>query len=58
MLSEVSQLCLVSLWNIECKTTDVKKDSLKLYSVMFDKWEKNVLPSVWSALLLVCSVCI
>lgn len=41
MLSEVSQLSLVSLWNIECKISKMEKGSSKLYSVMFDKWEKK-----------------
>lgn len=41
MLSEVDQLYLVSLWNTECKTSEMKKDALKLYSVTFDKRGKK-----------------
>lgn len=41
MLSEVGQLYLVSLWNIERKTSEMKKDALKLYSVTFDKQTKK-----------------
>lgn len=41
MLSEVGQLYPVSLWNIERKTSEMKKDALKLYSVTFDKRAKK-----------------